>query len=414
MRTKYFLLLWIFCFWAITSCETTGNSGDDQQDMNDSSNDEEEMESTPEPDLDFGVEIEVPSGLEVYGMNDGPITICVDEIVTFVSISENVPNGVEWFFFNADPESFSEEEGVFIVPGDENGYVATTSDLVTVSYDKPGKYDLQLQSVEVNQLPDNVNIDPYVLFKEDYICVVECKTACLLDRIESDDGFVTEYTFGTYKPFPKLSRVDNLFNGALRDYNTFEYNDAGKLSRINYFDPDDVKLGASFIEYTLEDFLAEELRETSDGSLVFKYTFNYSENQVTGATLETPDGVGGTSITDIDYTYNLENTNIIEEIFSQNGVVLARVEYEHDDNPKIESDLPIKTYPVYFNANNIISRITKDATGNILEEYAITYQYDLVFCNTAIQSTEVTTDATGTTVVNKQFAYGKLEIPVDY
>ena len=388
MRNQYFLILLIVSLFFIAGCYNDDSGETAREELLEELGIDEESEL--EPVLTFVAEVEEDEGTVAYGMEAGPIRICVGQSITFTSTSSDVPDGVGWIFEGGDPSR------------------PDNADEVTITYNEEGNFGVIIFNAgDEDDIVDTDDPEDAILI-ENYISVEECETVCLLDKIETDDGLVTQYV---YDANSRLVRVENSLNGDLQEYSIYDYDSNLRLQTIQFFTPDDQLLGVRNYGYNTEDQLIEERSENPNGSLVSEFTFTWDEGLVISAILEQPDGSGGSILTNISYTYDTDNANISMESFFQNGLFVGSIEYDHDENPKIESELPMQSFPEYYNANNITNAETKDAAGNILEQYAITYQYDLVSCDKPIQSSKVTTNANGSTTENNQFSFLKVEIP---
>lgn len=317
--------------------------------------------------IDFTAEITGPNGT-VFSQSNTPVEIVEGESVDFVNTTvDNVVEG------NGTIVETSENE-LSISWEFEGGNPASSSeDNVTVQYLVEGKYDVKMT------LNDAEN--SFKLF-DGYVCVLPKEPepeACILASLESSDGRLTTHFFNDENV---LIRADKSLNGILQEYSRYEYDSSDRLEQEQFLNPQDDVLGRRTFTYDDEDQITVERVENPDFSLVAEWTFTRTlDGFVDTAVLVTPDGIGGTVSTDISYSYDTENSNVIGEVNMQDGNLIGRIEYQYDTKINGFSGLNIQSFPYRDMTNNPTSIITYDANNNIVAQRTSTYQYSFDGCD---------------------------------
>jgi|GEM_PF-3180435 len=317
--------------------------------------------TNPEDDLflsDSSTPIKIMKGESVYFNNTS------EELLINAPVTSTGFGNISWFFPGGTPAASDNGRSPF-----------------EVTYDTPGKYDVEIT---------NKDTDEVFVFTA-YVCVeAPPEPECPIMSETFDDGSMAEFT---YDSLGRLARIDKSLNGVLQEYTTYTYNIADDLPfRESFFTADDQLLGTKTFEYNAEGQIIRELRENADGSLVTDITFTWSSEEGTfpTATMLAPDGIGGTFVTDITYSYFADKLNLQQEEFSVNGTVVGLTEYTFDGSPKVYSGLFIQEFAERFSQNNLTSKVTRDASGTILTQTTREYDYGDNCNGKAVGVTETT------------------------
>ncbi|MBT8185596.1 MAG: PKD domain-containing protein, partial [Eudoraea sp.] len=326
----------------------------------------------------FTAETEVDGQLE-FSAYTQPVVIMKGESVTFSNSStifQEYENGQETLDY-IGTQSWTFEGGT---PSE------STEDLVTVTYNEPGKYDVTLVISGV-QGPETLNVS-------EYVCVVEPEPepepVCYIETETTSDGRSTVFI---YNDDNFLIRADKFFNGNLQEYSLYSYDDEDRIIEEIFNDAFDAYLGKIDITYNASNQIIQRTTEDANGTMLRQRSFIW-DNTV-GVTLSAqyiePDGQGGQLTFEVGYTWDDDNKNIIEEAFALNNVYQGSNFYEFDETEKVFTGLNIQSAPLLFNQNNPTSITVKDANGTTVGSQSFSYLYNEGICGgRAVSSTTIT------------------------
>ena len=299
----------------------------------------------------------------------------------------------------------------------------TTTENPEVQYAIAGLYDL---IIRVRYLDgDEEYTDELIL--RDHIEVIPNPrfSEFLLEEESGSDG--KQLTVAFDNSFFRPSRINRYDNGALVEFSEQDYDpEVFNLLISEAFSngADNTVLGtrefdySTAIRYSYEfgdfntsraDYIERESTTNTSQEVLASYDFSYEERTdrpgsyfVAGAQLSQSDGQGGFLEFDIQYTYDTDYRNVVEERYFQDGQFIGSIGYDFDNNPNVYKGLYLQTFPERSNLNNPTRKTTYDALGAILTETLWEYQYGVDIGNRP-ESAVKTVDGTTTTSYSYDF-----------
>ncbi len=185
-------------------------------------------------------------------------------------------------------------------------------------------------------------------------------TNFLLSRIFQNDKLFQEYIYNENK---KLIRIDYYFGDTVNNFETFEYDNEGRLNKRNYYDD----------YYTYEyDESGKYIRMkiyNKDGNVSTVAEFSYNnQNLIEKGTLKY---MGFERETEYSYIYDLTG-NVIKKFTSP--IMYIEYKYDNKNNPRYNWGLPNDI--VQYN-NPVKYYVRNDLSCSMPPNYTYYYEYNV-------------------------------------